>query len=102
MMNEKEESPKVKFNQKDYVKCAEDVIKYLEKEEFSVITNPKNSKRGSKDTLTTSAIRNILSSTSEIYDMVRSQGPEAVRDKLAYLKVKLIYQSGRKDRKSVV
>ena len=95
MMNEKEESPKVKFNQKDYVKCAEDVIKYLEKEEFSVITNPKNSKRGSKDTLTTSAIRNILSSTSEIYDMVRSQGPEAVRDKLAYLKVKLIYQSGR-------
>ena len=27
--------------------------------------------------------------------MVRSQGPEAVRDKLAYLKVKLIYQSGR-------
>ena len=95
MMNEKEESPKVKFNQKDYVKSAEDVIKYLEKEEFSVITNPKNSKRGSKDTLTTSAIRNILSSTSEIYDMVRSQGPEAVRDKLAYLKVKLIYQSGR-------
>ncbi len=95
MMNEKEESLKVKFNQKDYVKCAEDVIKYLEKEEFSVITNPKNSKRGSKDTLTTSAIRNILSSTSEIYDMVRSQGPEAVRDKLAYLKVKLIYQSGR-------
>lgn len=95
MMNEKEEYPKVKFNQKDYVKCAEDVIKYLEKEEFSVITNPKNSKRGSKDTLTTSAIRNILGSTSEIYDMVRSQGPEAVRDKLAYLKVKLIYQSGR-------
>lgn len=71
------------------------MIKYLEKEEFSVITNPKNSKRGSKDTLTTSAIRNILSLTSEIYDMVRSQGPEAVRDKLAYLKVKLIYQSGR-------
>lgn len=92
MMNEKEESPKVKLNQKDYVKCAEDVIKYLEKEEFSVITNPK---RGSRDTLTTSAIRNILSSTSEIYDMVRAQGPEAVRDKLAYLKVKLIYQSGR-------
>ena len=29
MMNEKEESTKVKFNQKDYVKCAEDVIKYL-------------------------------------------------------------------------
>lgn len=92
MMNEKEESPKVKFNQKDYVKSAEDVIKYLEKEEFSVITNPK---RGSRDILTTSAIRNILGSTSEIYDMVRSQGPEAVRDKLAYLKVKLIYQSGR-------
>ncbi|WP_270781829.1 type III-A CRISPR-associated protein Csm2 [Ligilactobacillus ruminis] len=91
-MNEKEESPKVKFNQKDYVKSAEDVIKYLEKEEFSVITNPK---RGSRDILTTSAIRNILGSTSEIYDMVRSQGPEAVRDKLAYLKVKLIYQSGR-------
>ena len=92
MMNEKEESPKVKFNQKDYVKCAENVIKYLEKEEFSVITNPK---RGSRDILTTSAIRSILSSTSEIYDMVKSQGPEAVRDKLAYLKVKLIYQSGR-------
>ena len=92
MMNEKEEYPKVKFNQKDYVKSAEDVIKYLEKEEFSVITNPK---RGSRDILTTSAIRNILGSTSEIYDMVRSQGPEAVRDKLAYLKVKLIYQSGR-------
>lgn len=92
MMNEKEEYPKVKFNQKDYVKSAEDVIKYLEKEKFSTFTNAK---KGSKDTLTTSAIRNILGSTSEIYDMVRSQGPEAVRDKLAYLKVKLIYQSGR-------
>ena len=92
MMNEKEEYPKVKFNQKDYVKSAEDVIEYLEKEKFSTFTNAK---KGSKDTLTTSAIRNILGSTSEIYDMVRSQGPEAVRDKLAYLKVKLIYQSGR-------
>ena len=92
MMNEKEEYPKVKFNQKDYVKSAEDVIKYLEKEKFSTFTNAK---KGSKDTLTTSAIRNILGSTSEIYDMVRYQGPEAVRDKLAYLKVKLIYQSGR-------
>lgn len=87
MMNEKEEYPKVKFNQKDYVKCAENVIKFLKKENFGVV--------GSKETLSTSKIRNILSSTSEIYDMVRSQGPEAVRDKLAYLKVKLIYQSGR-------
>lgn len=87
MMNEKEEYPKVKFNQKDYVKCAENVIKFLKKENFGVV--------GSKDTLSTSKIRNILSSTSEIYDMVRFQGPEAVRDKLAYLKVKLIYQSGR-------
>ncbi|MFY4503207.1 type III-A CRISPR-associated protein Csm2 [Ligilactobacillus ruminis] len=86
-MNEKEEYPKVKFNQKDYVKCAENVIKFLKKENFGVV--------GSKETLSTSKIRNILSSTSEIYDMVRSQGPEAVRDKLAYLKVKLIYQSGR-------
>lgn len=87
MMNEKEEYPKVKFNQKDYVKCADNVIKFLKKENFGVV--------GSKETLSTSKIRNILSSTSEIYDMVRSQGPEAVRDKLAYLKVKLIYQSGR-------
>lgn len=87
MMNEKEEYPKVKFNQKDYVKCAENVIKFLKKENFGVV--------GSKETLSTSKIRNILSSTSEIYDMVRFQGPEAVRDKLAYLKVKLIYQSGR-------
>lgn len=87
MMNEKEEYPKVKFNQKDYVKCAENVIKFLKKENFGVV--------GSKETLSTSKIRNILSSTSEIYDMARSQGPEAVRDKLAYLKVKLIYQSGR-------
>lgn len=87
MMNEKEEYPKVKFNQKDYVKCAENVIKFLKKENFGVV--------GSKETLSTSKIRNILSSTSEIYDMVGSQGPEAVRDKLAYLKVKLIYQSGR-------
>lgn len=87
MMNEKEEYPKVKFNQKDYVKCAENVIKFLKKENFGVV--------GSKETLSTSKIRNILSSTSEIYDMVRSQGLEAVRDKLAYLKVKLIYQSGR-------
>ena len=31
MMNEKEGYPKVKFNQKDYVKCAENVIKFLKK-----------------------------------------------------------------------
>lgn len=90
-MNEEIEMPKVKFNKKEYVKSAENVIRFLKDERFSAF------KEGSRkpEELTTSAIRNILSETSAIYDTVRAQGVEAARIRLSYLKVKLVYQSGR-------
>lgn len=90
-MNERIEMPKVKFNKKEYVKSAENVIRFLKDEQFSAF---KEGSRKSEE-LTTSAIRNILSETSAIYDTVRAQGVEAARIRLSYLKVKLVYQSGR-------
>ena len=91
-MNEEIETSRVNFNKKGYVKSAENVIRFLKDENFHVVTNRKN---GKGDDLTMSAIRNILSETSAIYDTVRSQGVETARIKLSYLKVKLVYQSGR-------
>lgn len=90
-MNEEIEMPRVKFNKKGYVKSAENVIRFLKDEQFSAF---KEGSRKSEE-LTTSAIRNILSETSAIYDTVRAQGVEAARIRLSYLKVKLVYQSGR-------
>ena len=51
--------------------------------------------RVSGDTLTTSQLRNLLSFTSSIYDEARNQGIESVLDRIAYLRVQFIYQSGR-------
>lgn len=40
-------------------------------------------------------MRNLLSFTSSIYDEARNQGIESVLDRIAYLRVQFIYQSGR-------
>lgn len=86
------ERPKITFKQENYVDEAENVIKYLKEKNFSAL---RTTGRG-KDILTTSQIRNILAMTAEIYDDVLNKGITGnTLDKLAYLRIQLIYQSGR-------
>lgn len=70
------------LKEEDYVTRAENVIKNL-----------------SKNRLTTSQIRNILSMMNEIYNEVIMTNDdklsESVQSKLRYLKVKIIYAAGR-------
>lgn len=75
----------IKFKNSTYVDEAKIVISELKKVNFRV----------SGDTLTTSQLRNLLSFTSSIYDEARNQGIESVLDRIAYLRVQFIYQSGR-------
>lgn len=82
---EKLVKPVIKFKDSTYVDEAKIVISELKKVNFRV----------SGDTLTTSQLRNLLSFTSSIYDEARNQGIESVLDRIAYLRVQFIYQSGR-------
>lgn len=82
---EKLVKPVIKFKNSTYVDEAKIVISELKKVNFRV----------SGDTLTTSQLRNLLSFTSSIYDEARNQGIESVLDRIAYLRVQFIYQSGR-------
>ena len=45
--------------------------------------------------LTTSKIRNLLSLTSTLFDESKVRDYEALADKIAYLRVQFVYQSGR-------
>ena len=82
---EKLVKPVIKFKNSTYVDEAKIVISELKKVNFRV----------SGDTLTTSQLRNLLSFTISIYDEARNQGIESVLDRIAYLRVQFIYQSGR-------
>lgn len=75
----------IQFQDDTYVSEAEAVIKELKDKRFKV----------GREELTTSQLRNLLSLTSAIYDEVQSQGIEQVTDRLAYLRVQFVYQSGR-------
>lgn len=77
--------PEIKFKESTYVDEADLVIKELKKVNFKV----------GRDTLTTTQLRNLLSLTSSIYDEARNQGIESVLDRVAYLRIQFIYQSGR-------
>lgn len=79
----------VTFAKDKYVDEAEAVILSLKNTNFEFL----NGRR--KDQLTSSQLRGILASTSTIYDIVRNQGPEAAEERLSYLRVELVYQSGR-------
>lgn len=79
----------IKFREDTYVDEAEKVILELKKVGFEVRT------RGRSDTLTTSQIRNLLNLTSTLYDEVQRQDITQLQDRLAYLRVQFVYQSGR-------
>ncbi|WP_456048654.1 type III-A CRISPR-associated protein Csm2 [Abiotrophia defectiva] len=74
---------------KNYVDKAEQVVKKLNKTPDRYDNN-----RGKFD-LTTSKIRNLLSLTSSLFDEVQSRPVEELEDKIAYLRVQFLYQSGR-------
>ena len=69
----------------NYVDKAEQVIKSLNR-----------NKRDSKlFLLTTSKIRNLLNLTSNLFDESRIREYKELADKIAYLRVQFVYQSGR-------
>ncbi len=82
----------IRFQEATYVDEAEMVIKELEAKNFSVKRTPRD-RNG--DELTTSQIRNLLSLTSTLYDEVQTKPMSDVMDRIAYLRVQFIYQSGR-------
>ena len=45
--------------------------------------------------MTNTQLRNLLAMTSAVYDEARNNGFDSVNEKIAYLKVQFIYQSGR-------
>lgn len=77
--------PYKELTDNNYVKHAKSVIEYL-------------NNLGGK-LLTTSQIRNLLSLNSEIYNMVimenKKELSENIQSKLQYLKVRMVYDSGR-------
>ena len=81
-----------KLNSTNYVSIAEKVINHLTE------GRPGNNTY----LLTTSQIRNLLSLNSEIYNTVVNMGSleldEAVISKLLYLKVRMVYESGRQEK----
>lgn len=78
------------FDDTLYVDKAEKVIKEMKKYKFE-----KKVARGSKETLTTSQLRKLLSMTSSLYDRVQLEDLDKVMDRIAYLRIQFIYQSGR-------
>lgn len=76
---------RITFEENQYVQEAENVILELKKTNYRI----------EEDVLTTNQIRNLLSLTSAVYDEVRSSGVTKVQDRLAYLRIQFIYQSGR-------
>lgn len=83
----------LQFTDQSYVEESEKVIKIFASEHFEVTKSV--GRRLSKVKLTNSQLRHILAMTSSIYDEANNNGIEQVADRLAYLKVQLIYQSGR-------
>lgn len=75
----------IKFKEDTYVDEAEAVILNLKDTNFKV----------GRDELTTTQLRNLLSMTSTIYNIVINQGVKAIEERLAYLRVQFVYQCGR-------
>ena len=72
----------------NYVDKAENVIKSLNR-------NTRDFRNPDAFLLTTSKIRNLLSLTSTLFDESKVRDYEALADKIAYLRVQFVYQSGR-------
>ena len=82
------------LSETDYVDRAEDVIKRL---------------RGKKDRrnkmipmVTTSKIRNLLAMTADIYNIIINHPgeeiPQSCRERIDYLRIRFVYESGREPR----
>ena len=74
----------------NYVDKAENVIKSLNR-------NTRDSRNPEAFILTTSKIRNLLSLTSTLFDESKVREYEELKDKIAYLRVQFVYQSGREE-----
>lgn len=72
------------LNEKNYVDQAEQVILSLYRKNKNFV-------------LTTSQIRKILSLTSALFDEARLKPFDQLQNKLAYLRVQIVYQVGRKN-----
>jgi CRISPR-associated protein Csm2 len=83
----------MKINEQNYVDEAEKVIKRL--------INLKDKKGRTVPLVTTSKIRNLLAMTSDIYNEVMNQNgdklDESICERIEYLRVRFIYESGRED-----
>ena len=75
----------LKFTDESYVDEARKIIGIFKEEKFKV----------NKNILTNTQLRNLLAMTSAVYDEARNNGFDSVNEKIAYLKVQFIYQSGR-------
>jgi len=72
----------------NYVDKAEEAIKNLKR-------NERDKRNPDAFLLTTSKIRNLLNLTSNLYDESNSKDYSRLKDKVAYLRVQFVYQSGR-------
>ena len=72
-------------NKEEQIFSKERAIEIFKEENFKV----------NRDTLTNTQLRNLLAMTSAVYDEARNNGFDSVNEKIAYLKVQFIYQSGR-------
>ena len=79
---------KIHFTDETYVSDADEVILELQDKNFTVGF-------GQDNRLTTSQLRNLLSLTSTIYTDVQVHEVTDIIDKIAYLRVQFVYQSGR-------
>ena len=79
------------ITEKNYVKKAEAVIKNLK--------NKKDKNGKTVQMVTTSKIRNLLAMTADIYNDVIAQADtkltEEQQSRIEYLKIRIIYESGR-------
>lgn len=74
----------------NYVDKAEKTIKNL-------VTDKRNFKNRNSDVLSMSKLRNLLSLTSTLFDESKVREYEELKDKIAYLRVQFVYQSGREE-----
>ena len=72
----------------NYVDKAEAAIKSLKR-------NNRDRRNPDAFLLTTSKIRHLLSLTSALFDESNVKGYPDLQDKIAYLRVQFVYQSGR-------
>lgn len=81
------------LNEQNYVDEAENVIKKLK--------NLKNARGNAVPMVTTSKLRNLLAMAADIYNEIMNQHTEMLSEeicsRIAYLRVRFLYEAGRED-----